>query len=195
MSRFGVIGFDGGGTAQVQFDGGAGPGAMNFLVEDRDDPSISVVDSRPFTGGRSGRQVQVAPTDRSGLPKQGPTYRGSFVRVGAAGSSPETSAPSDSEEETPQTYVEDTDRTDDPGGASEETEVLGDDEEITQITTQVVHGINRAAINEQGFIQNLQFEFKNYDSLSGNIRQRMESRSDKNVFIFVERYRVPSTGS
>lgn len=190
-TRFSVPGLSIGGIVDTQFDGGSGPALTTFIQagQERDGETV---DNRPFVGGTSGRQVEFIPTDRSGLPKQRPTYRGSFIRVGAVGSSPETSAPSDSEEDAPQTFVEDTDRTDDPGGASEETEVLGDDEFLREIATAVVYKIQNSAINEQGFIEDLVFELKSYDNLAGNERQDIRYGSEENVYIFIERYQVPS---
>ena len=191
MGSFDVIGFSDSKTAEIEFDGGTGLGETTFVETDprREEESA---DNRPFMGGTSGRQVEFIPTDRSGLPKQRPTYRGSFIRVGAAGVSAAAGVSTEAGATTQQTFVEDTDRTDDPGGASEETEVLGDNEEITQITTAVVYKIQNSAINEQGFIDDLMFELKSYDNLAGNTRQNIRYGSEENVYIFIERYRVPS---
>ena len=94
-----------------------------------------------------------------------------------------------------QTFVEDNDRTDNSGGNSDETEILGDDEDLTQIRTKVIYGIQDSMINEQGFIDNLAFELKNYNPLAPKQRRQIAARANSNVFIFVERYRVPSAAA
>lgn len=182
--RFGAGGLGLSGLGTTLQDAGAGSlfdGAGESGEELSDG---SIVDNRPF--------INTLP-----LPDFVP------ADPGASPTGPRISAPSNTNERvaTPydafekQTFVEDNDRTDNSGGSSDETEILGDDETLKQINTKVVYGIQDSMINEQGFVDNLAFELKNYESLGENVRQQLASGANRNVYIFVERYRVPSAAA
>lgn len=79
-----------------------------------------------------------------------------------------------------------------PAESVEEEEVVEIDRETFEVKTEVVHKITDSAINTEGFIDNLSFEIKDYARISETTKNAMNSRSDKNVFVFVERFRVPS---
>ena len=74
----------------------------------------------------------------------------------------------------------------------EQTEIIGDEfeEEINQIQTNYVYDIKDTTIDENGFIDQLSFEF--VASMGGNILQIARARADKNVFIEMDRYAAPS---
>jgi hypothetical protein len=179
--RFGAggLGLSGLGTTLQDAAGGSLFDLAGENAEDSNDGSI--IDNRPFI-------------KRLPLPGRVP------ADPGGSPTAPGISVPSITNErvDTPydafekQTPVEDNDRTDNSGGSSDETEILGDDETLKQINTRVVYGIQDSMINEQGFIDNLAFEIKDYNLLGGNLRTNLQARANSNVFIFVERYRVPS---
>ena len=179
--RFGAggLGLSGLGTTLQDAGGGSLFDLAGENAEDSNDGNI--IDNRPFI-------------KRLPLPGRVP------ADPGGSPTAPGISVPSITNErvDTPydafekQTPVEDNDRTDNSGGSSDETEILGDDETLKQINTRVVYGIQDSMINEQGFIDNLAFEIKDYNLLGGNLRTNLQARANSNVFIFVERYRVPS---
>lgn len=176
------------GLGTTHQDGGTGPlselGGENAEVSNDD----RIIDNRPLI-------------NRLPLPGRVP------ADPGGSPTAPGISVPSNTNErvDTPydalkrafekQTFVEDNDRIDNSGGSSDETEILGDDETLKQINTRVVYGIQDSMINEQGFIDNLAFEIKDYNLLGGNLRINLQARANSNVFIFVEKYRVPSAGA
>jgi len=178
----GGLGLSGLGTTLQDAGGGSLFDLGGENAEDSNDGSI--IDNRPFI-------------NRLPLPGRVP------ADPGGSPTAPGISVPSVTNERvgTPydafekQTFVEDNDRTDNSGGSSDETEILGDDETLKQINTRVVYGIQDSMINEQGFIDNLAFEIKDYNLLGGNLRTNLQARDNSNVFIFVERYRVPSAGA
>lgn len=178
----GGLGLSGLGTTLQDAAGGSLFDLAGEPAEDSNDGSI--IDNRPFINKPT--LPDFVPTSPGGVPTR-----------------PSISVPSITNErgDTPynaferQTFVEDNDRTDNSGGSSDETEILGDDETLRQINTRVIYGIQDSMINEQGFVDNLAFEIKNYNSIGGNIRVGISARASSNVFIFIERYRVPSAGA
>jgi hypothetical protein len=175
----GGLGLSGLGTTLQDAGGGSLFDLAGENAEDSNDGNI--IDNRPFI-------------NRLPLPGRVP------ADPGGSPTAPGISVPSITNERVDipydafekQTFVEDNDRTDSSGGSSDETEILGDDETLKQINTRVVYGIQDSMINEQGFIDNLAFEIKDYNLLGGNLRTNLQARANSNVFIFVERYRVPS---
>jgi hypothetical protein len=179
--RFGAggLGLSGLGTTLQDAGGGSLFDLAGENAEDSNDGNI--IDNRPFINRLP--LPGLVPADPGGSP----TAPGISV---PSITNERVDIPYDAFEK--QTFVEDNDRTDSSGGSSDETEILGDDETLKQINTRVVYGIQDSMINEQGFIDNLAFEIKDYNLLGGNLRTNLQARANSNVFIFVERYRVPS---